>query len=771
MRIISLYGCCDGNSVNQFPMNNALKKHIKTSLARVGISGRDARDGAQWLKVRGESIRRGRGLLKGKAIVWTRKERVELVTIEVPLPGRNEVTVEVEYSVVSPGTERARLLGQRHAQVPYPHRPGYTVSGRVIHVGAGVKDLKVGDLVACRGVSHQSLVTLNQSSAMRIPANVSLQHAAMIELGIICGWGVTRANLQSDSTVCVIGMGPIGALTQRIAAARHGGKYVVVARSKAREGFAKRGKVSDFYVSSENDKEIQNLQADCVIEASGDPASLITAAIAARNGARIILLGSARSDAMALPVDEMFSKELELVGAHVATVGSRFREEGERFLRLLDEGSLDVSDFLTEDVDPNDAGAFYRRFAQSKNIGAPVFVWNGLAPAERVSPSSLFSLPAIPVRGLDFTGRPAERRPSGFGGGVTDNTAEGSMGFGMIGCGEIAVANASGIDEAPNTSISATFDTNRILSEDLANQFGVAAERDLDQLLGRSDVDAVVISVPHHLHAPIAIKALLAGKHVVVEKPMANNLESAVEMAECAQGADRQISVCFPMRYENYVVEARKLVKSGALGPLSGVSLSFLVDKAPSYWTGGYTGRAVSSWRQSKEQAGGGVLIMNLSHHLDLVRFITGDEIESLSANAVYKEGRQIEDAISISGRFLSGGTFSLNAGSSVAGTTHEEIRFWGDDGHLELSPNRKIFPLRGVEDLEPGRWQTLGKLAPNNPRAEYFSRFATAVHRGEPCDLSIGDGLAVQKMIEAAYKSAQDQHSICLADMANGEF
>ena len=100
----------------------------------------------------------------------------------------------------------------------------------------------------------------------------------------------------------------------------------------------------------------------------------------------------------------------------------------------------------------------------------------------------------------------------------------------------------------------------------------------MDGLLDRADVDAVFLSVPHHLHAPLALQALAAGKHVVIEKPPANDLASAIEIVKAADRAGRVVSFCLH-RYEPRVQAARRVITEGALGDLTGALVSFWMDK------------------------------------------------------------------------------------------------------------------------------------------------------------------------------------------------
>ena len=185
---------------------------------------------------------------------------------------------------------------------------------------------------------------------------------------------------------------------------------------------------------------------------------------------------------------------------------------------------------------------------------------------------------------------------------------------------------------------------------------------------------------------------------------------------------------------------------------------------------GGYSGRSVSSWRESRAQAGGGVLIMNVAHYLDLLRLLTGREVEEVSAIAVSSSCRDVEDNIFVIGRFSGGAGFSVMASSAVAGADDgDELRLWGTDGHLELAPTPKVFPLRGIADLTPARWQTLGDLSKFgvvDTKAVFFSRFATAVHRKAAFEVTADDGLAVQALIEAIYRSADERISFRPEDL-----
>jgi predicted dehydrogenase len=200
------------------------------------------------------------------------------------------------------------------------------------------------------------------------------------------------------------------------------------------------------------------------------------------------------------------------------------------------------------------------------------------------------------------------------------------------------------------------------------------------------------------------------------------------------------------------------LIADGALGELEGVLLSFSMDKPPSYWVGGFSGRAHSSWRASREHAGGGLLIMNLCHFVDLVRHLTGAEADLVTARTHAMEPpAEVEDAVTVSVRYVNGALGSFFGTSALRGSAPSaELRLWGPDGQIAIEPRPLVYTLRAVDGLLTGRWQTFGRVPDGNGRAVYFSRLATALDRGEKPDVTAEDGLAVQAFIEAAYRSSE---------------
>ena len=324
------------------------RQQVVTRLERRGYSPRRLEDVQRsvlwWTWARAQALRNVRPMvLRGNGLAWGPSGFVEMVPAEVPVPGRGQVTVLVEASVVSPGTERAQYLHLPNTATGVLGRPGYSCAGEVVATGAGVHGLRVGDAVAATGAAHASIVTVDQKAVFPVPFGVSVISAALIQLGIICEQGLRRADLHAGTPFCVLGAGPIGALSLRLALASGAGPGDVVARSLSKEESALAGGARRFIVAPRDGAVAAAGTYPVVIESTGDPEALLTAVALAAPGGRVVLLGSPRGVTSRLPVDEIRSKELLLVGAHVDTLDSEVsdghgqlrRQCGEVFLREI----------------------------------------------------------------------------------------------------------------------------------------------------------------------------------------------------------------------------------------------------------------------------------------------------------------------------------------------------------------------------------------------------------------------------------------------------
>lgn len=333
---------------------------------------------------------------------------------------------------------------------------------------------------------------------------------------------------------------------------------------------------------------------------------------------------------------------------------------------------------------------------------------------------------------------------------------------GLIGCGERGEGCCTAIAKTSNTRLAMTMDTNQALAQDLGQRFGVPWTTRFEDVLEDDRVDAVVISTPHHLHAPQAVRAAQAGKHVIVEKPISTSLREAIAATDAARHAGVQLSVNLSYRYLPHFQKARLLIESGVLGELFGVSLIYQRDRDFDYWHGS-GGRSTSDWRTRWETSGGGILINSVIHFIDLLRYLPGREVVEVSAaHTTLDSPGEVEDTASLWVRYDNGALGTINASSCVRGADLLEFRLWGRDGHVSLTPPCQFYSARLVDGKRPGQWHEFSGIRGVTSRdVEYFQRFTDGVLRGRGPDITGEDGLAAQAIVEAAYRSAQTRQTV----------
>ncbi|MCW4019798.1 MAG: Gfo/Idh/MocA family oxidoreductase [Candidatus Bathyarchaeota archaeon] len=334
---------------------------------------------------------------------------------------------------------------------------------------------------------------------------------------------------------------------------------------------------------------------------------------------------------------------------------------------------------------------------------------------------------------------------------------------GIVGCGEIAVNSAKALSKARYAEIAIAMDIEERVAKSLAEEYGVPYTTSLDEVLSNREVGAVYVATPHHLHAPIAIQAAKMSKHVIVEKPIATNLEDANAMIRECKKNKVALSVAFQSRYAAGVIKARQLVEEGVIGKVIATEIRMLTRKPESYWEGGFTQRAKTDWRKSKKTSGGGVLTTNCVHDIDRVRYITGLEaVRVFSEYGTFGSPPEIdvEDTIAVLIRYAEGGIGWIEAGSAMQGAKKlEESRFdaiYGTDGQIILSRELRVYTTKRLADFPTNEWMKILLKRTYNPRARLFDEFAQAALAKRTPPITGEDGSRALEVIVAAYKSGE---------------
>lgn len=340
-----------------------------------------------------------------------------------------------------------------------------------------------------------------------------------------------------------------------------------------------------------------------------------------------------------------------------------------------------------------------------------------------------------------------------------------SLGLGIVGCGGAAVDLARAAGATPGLAIAAVHDLDAALAGELAGATGARVHESLASLLADEHVQIIYVAVPHDVLAPIAQAALLAGHHVLVEKPMATTLEAIGDLEALATQRRRTLGVFYEMRFAPAAMAARTLVRSGAIGRINVVRIRTLIDKPPDYWRVGLTGRSHSPWRGERARAGGGVVLMNASHQLDLVASITRLEVMSVAATiATFTAGIDVEDTAAAAFRFSNGAIGSLTAGAHVPGAIDDEtLEIEGSLGRLTLAPysgRLGLYLRRAWRDRPPGRWLEL-EVDGTDPFVPALASFVAAVRGASRPVVGAPEARAVLATVTAIYRSAAEARTV----------
>lgn len=685
--------------------------------------------------------------MESSRVVWPEPGRAGLETFRLSPPRGSEVLVRTLVSVVSPGTERAQFAGRPNTFTVFPYHPGYSGCGIVLATGENPGRLAPGMRVA-GPLPHASVSLLPAGQLAVVPEQVSDTQAAFTQLGLIALHGVRTAAVRPGDRVAVLGAGLIGQLLIQLLAAAGAYPIIAVHRSERDRNLSREHGAHETVLL---DQLPDPIGADVAFDATGHPDAFHDAIRCTRRGGRIVLLGSNRGVTRGLDLQKIRDAALTLLGAHITTLPQPAIREQDGILGFLRDGRLHVEKLVTHEVVPAEAELFYRRLAAGRErVLAALFRWSPPPPH-----AELDSRPSRPTSPRDAVMRPAPpMSPSE------------SLRVGLIGCGEIAVENARAVREAPNASLVMTMDLDATLAADLAGRYGVPSTTEIDELLERTDVDAVLISTPHFLHAPLAMQAAQRGKHVIVEKPMAISTAEADAMIDACRRAGVCLSVLYCQRYLPYVRKAKSLIDTGAIGTLLGFHLLHYLDRPLSYWSGGRTGRVSSDWRLSRAQSGGGIVVFNLVHLLDLLRHLTGMEVTSVQADLARLETpADGEDAVSITLRYGDRLVGNVTAGTCVRGASldHQTLRLWGTEGHLVVAEPFRFYSLHQVDGYAPGQWHTLADWEWGIERRTFIERFASAVLRGDEPEVRAADGRAIQEVTDAIYTAGETHRLVTL--------
>lgn len=345
-------------------------------------------------------------------------------------------------------------------------------------------------------------------------------------------------------------------------------------------------------------------------------------------------------------------------------------------------------------------------------------------------------------------------------------------GIGVVGCGTISGTHAEAILNSEKGRLVAASSRNRSSLDSFCGKYGLtnAGYSDFEEFLSHPGLDIVVVCTPSGTHLEYGKLAAQAGKHVIIEKPIEVSLERGLELIESCQNHGVELAVIYQNRFIRDVIEMKRILDEGKLGDpfLVDVSVKWFRDQA--YYDKG-------AWRGSLSLDGGGTVINQAIHTVDLMLWLVGD-IDSLFAykGTFTHEGIEGEDNAVAALEFKNGAIGVFRASTSVVPPQQRKIEIHGPKGTAVLEGDEFRF-LSSDKDLKTknGAMQAAGASAPlagmsSSHHKSQYDQILDAIGKGGKPDVSGHDSLKSLAVVKAMYVSSEKRERIILEEFLADE-
>ncbi len=325
----------------------------------------------------------------------------------------------------------------------------------------------------------------------------------------------------------------------------------------------------------------------------------------------------------------------------------------------------------------------------------------------------------------------------------------GPLRFGLVGAGGIAQSYAQALERSQRARLVAVADVRAEAARSLAEAFGCESFDSHAALAKKADVDAVVVCTPPASHPEICVHFLDQKVPVLCEKPLSIDSASARTMIEAARRSGVKFTMASKFRYAEDVVRAKAIVSSGILGEI------VLFENA-------FTSRVdmASRWNSRPEISGGGVLIDNGTHSVDIVRYFLGPIADVQCVEGKRSQGLAVEETVRIFVRSKAGALGSIDLSWSINKELESYINIYGSHGTISVGWRESRYRQSSGRD-----WVVFGK---GYDKVQAFTaqidNFVGAIRGEEALLITAEDALASVEVIEAAYADLRNGHWMTVA-------
>ncbi len=342
------------------------------------------------------------------------------------------------------------------------------------------------------------------------------------------------------------------------------------------------------------------------------------------------------------------------------------------------------------------------------------------------------------------------------------------LGFGIIGCGMISEFHINAIKAlAGKAKLAGITDVSRDAAGRVSEKHGgLRVFGSAEEMLESKEVGAVCVCVPSGYHADIIIKAAKAKKHIVAEKPVAITKEQLDAIEEELSKNKVTLAVISQLRFAKDIGKAKYMIESGELGRIVYTDMYMKYHRSGEYYASG-------AWRGTKALDGGGALMNQGIHGIDLMYFLGGEVKSVFAFSATLSREIEVEDTLSACVEFESGALGVAQAATSVYPGYPRRLEINGDRGSLAIEETSLVSAhIAGspVEDLTFRPFYSSGASAASNISGDYhllqISDFIDAVREKRPPAVDFAEGRKAVDIILAIYKSAREGRRVFLDEL-----
>ncbi len=603
---------------------------------------------------------------------------------------------------------------------------GYSGAGVVVEAHRTVTDLEIGQRVAYggEGTGHAETILTGRNLVVKLPDAVPYDHACFTTLGSIALNAVRIANISLGDRVVIVGLGLVGQLAAVLARLQGA---VVLATDLRPDRVALARKLGAPFAFEDSAREqvlaaTNGKGADCVIVAaaakSAAPCQL--ALQMCRDRGRIVVVGAVE---MSFPWLEMYLKEIQLYLARAYGPGSYdpvYEKQGqdypfpyvrwtenrnmEEFVRLLESGQVDVAPLITHRFSLDEGPKAYETILDPASASLGVVLDYAAAQSDPVKSYA-------PKRTVFMPGHSAAKSGS-------------KLGIALIGAGNLARwEHLPVVQKSSDAELRAVHSASGVRGKSYASRFGAAyCTTEYEQILGDPNVDVVLIVSRNAQHAPQALAALKAGKHVFVEKPMALTDAECRELSQAVESTGKQLTVGFNRRFAPFYLPFRK-----NLAKRSGPAVISCRVNSP----------GISGEYWMADPSIGGAILGEACHFVDLMYWMLGAEPISVSAYSLPtgKKDPVGENNVAASFHFADGSVGNLTyctVGSKTSGGERVEAFAQGIGVFSENFKNLSV---------ASGTRSSKSSFFADKGYKEQLESFFQAIRQGKAPEVTVRDG------------------------------